>query len=258
MKKLLSVALIAMMTFQFISLAPVSTLSQETQQEKLTNNDIVVMNKAGMSEAIILAKINSSPTNFDTSTAALQDLKTAGLSETIILAMVKPGKNANAETAKSAEPVEIIIPDGTEIEVELKNNLSGEEAKVGDIVDFTVVRPVQINGVTIIEQGASAKGRITAAERARRWGRTGKLEWAMTDVLTASGTRVPVRFTKTVNGGTKAGTVAVAAVATTVLLGPVGLLWGLKKGKKAEIPARNKYSVFIDGDSTIKVMPVRS
>lgn len=170
--------------------------------------------------------------------------------------MVQPGKTTVVPTGLSATnstPVEVAVPDGTEIEIELKNNLSGEEAKLGDIVDFTVVRPVQVNGVTIVVQGASAKGRITNAKKAGRWGRTGKLEWAMSDVLTVSGMRVPMRFTKSTQGGSKGGTVAVAAIATTVLLGPVGLLWGLKKGKKAEIPAGNKYSVFVDGNSTIKM-----
>jgi hypothetical protein len=45
----------------------------------------------------------------------------------------------------------------------------------------------------------------------------------------------------------------VAATATTVLLGPVGLLWGLKKGKPAIIPAGNRYSVFVYGDTVVKV-----
>ena len=50
----------------------------------------------------------------------------------------------------------------------------------------------------------------------------------------------------------KGGTVAVAAVATTVFLGPVGLLWGLKKGKPSIIPASNRYSVFVSGDTKMK------
>lgn len=75
---------------------------------------------------------------------------------------------------------------------------------------------------------------------------------AMRDVQTVSGVRIPVRFTKATASGSKSGTVAVAAIATTVLLGPLGLLWGFKKGKKAEIAAGNKYTVYVDGNSTIK------
>ena len=146
---------------------------------------------------------------------------------------------------------EVRVPDGTEIEIQLKNNASGEDLKVGDIVDFTVVRPVLVDGITIFEKDASARARITTAKRAGHWGRAGKLEWAMQDVQAADGTRVPARFTKRSIGDSKGGTVAVAAVATTVLLGPLGLLWGLKRGKPAIIPAGNRYSAFVSGDTKL-------
>jgi hypothetical protein len=158
------------------------------------------------------------------------------------------------ETVSATSPAdgEVTIPDGTEIEIQLKTNASGEELKLGDIVDFVVVKPVQVNGLTIFEKDATARARITTAKRAGHWGKAGKLEWAMQDVLAADGNRVPARFTKRHVGDSKGGTVAVAAVATTVLLGPVGLLWGLKKGKPAIIPAGNRYSVFVNGDTKIK------
>jgi len=154
------------------------------------------------------------------------------------------------------EAKEVIIPDGTEVEVQLKNNLSGEEAKIGDVVDLSVVRDVLVNGTVVINQGASATARITEAKKAGHWGHTGKLEWAMQDAQTVGGARIPMRFTKSLEGGSKGGTVAVGAVVTTVLLGPVGLLWGLKKGKKAIIPAGSKFSVFTDKDSTIKAKQI--
>ena len=161
------------------------------------------------------------------------------------------------ETVSATPPVEgtVNVPDGTEIEIQLKTNASGEELKVGDIVDFTVVRPVQVNGVTVFEKDATARARITTAKRAGHWGKAGKLEWAMQDVMAADGNRVSARFTKRQIGDSKGGTVAVAAVATTVLLGPLGLLWGLKKGKPSIIPAGNRYSVFVNGDTKIKGKP---
>ena len=134
----------------------------------------------------------------------------------------------------------------------MKNTASGEELKVGNLVDFEVVKPVVINGVTVFEKQAAGRARITTAKRAGHWGKAGKLEWAMQDVLAVDGNRIPARFTQRQIGDSKGGTVAVAAVATTVLLGPIGLLWGLKKGKPAIIPAGNRYSVFVNGDTKIK------
>lgn len=221
----------------------------------LTNKDVLEMIKSGLSADVVVAKIKSSPAKFDTTPAALSELKAAGIPDAVILAMVqssgRPVVTPNSEPNTSGDST-IKVADGTEIEIQLKNTLSGQSAKVGDIVDFTVLRPVQINGVTIFEKDASARARVTTAKSAGHWGKAGKLEWAMQDVQAVDGNRVPARFTKRETGDSKGGTVAVAAVATTVLLGPLGLLWGLKKGKPAIIPAGNRYSVFVHGDTTVK------
>ncbi|HEY7381966.1 MAG TPA: hypothetical protein VH572_12195, partial [Gaiella sp.] len=48
-------------------------------QEILGNDSVIAMKKAGLSDAVILAKIRSSQSKFDTSTQALVGLKSAGL-----------------------------------------------------------------------------------------------------------------------------------------------------------------------------------
>jgi hypothetical protein len=207
---------------------------------------------AGLASEIVVAKIKASPGKFDTSAPTLAELKTANVPDAVILAMLGGPAESAPASAEPKAPVEVKVPDGTEVEIQLKNNASGEELKVGDIVDFTVVRPVVIDGVTIFEKDASGRARITTAKRAGHWGHAGKLEWAMQDIQAVDGNRVPARFTKRSVGDSKGGTVAVAAVATTVLLGPLGLLWGLKKGKPAIIAAGNRYSAFVSGDTGIK------
>lgn len=257
MKKFLSFTL--MLAISLAVVFPASSQTQDPgaakpQQTSLTNKDVLEMLKAGLAADIIVAKIKSSPSNFDTSPTALAELKAAGVPDTVILSMVNgPGASADAAATSTEEMVN--VPDGTEVEIQLTNNASGEELKVGSLVDFTIVKPVVINGMTIFEKDAGGRARITTAKRAGHWGKAGKLEWAMQDVLAVDGNRIPARFTQRQIGDSKGGTVAVAAVATTVLLGPVGLLWGLKKGKPAIIPAGNRYSVFIHGDTKIKGKP---
>lgn len=245
-----------------ISLSPLLSTAHLQEQaatslpvlsEVLTNVDVLKMFKDGIVSEIIVAKIKSSPSSFDTSPSTIQKLKEDGLTDGVVLAMIESGnKQPIASNSSASEPVELKVVDGTEIEIALTNNVSGQEAKVGDIVDFTVLRPVQLNGVTIFEKGASARGRITTAKKSGHWGKAGKLEWAMQDIQAVDGSRVPARFTKRLVGDSSGGTVAVAAVATAVFLGPVALLWGLKKGKVALIPAGNRYTAFVQGDSTVK------
>jgi hypothetical protein len=55
----------------------------------LTNADIVQMQKAGLSEEIVLSKIGTSTTNFSTGTQDLIQLKEAGVNDNIINAMVQ-------------------------------------------------------------------------------------------------------------------------------------------------------------------------
>jgi hypothetical protein len=249
-----------------ISLSPLlstvylQTPAESTPQvvsELLTNDSVLKMLKDGIASEIIVAKIKASPTSFDTSPSTIQKLKADGAADGVVLAMIESGARQTTTSPNNSAngTAELKVVDGTEIEVSLTNNVSGQEANLGDTVDFTVLRPVQLNGVTIFEKGASARGRITTAKRSGHWGKAGKLEWAMQDIQAVDGSRVPARFTKRTVGDSSGGTVAVAAVATTVLLGPLGLLWGLKKGKAAIIPAGNRYTAFVQGDSTVKVQP---
>jgi hypothetical protein len=86
--------------------SPTTTTSSEltgaaiVNPTALTNKDILDMNKAGLPSAILVAKIKSSQSNFDTSSASLQALKAAGLGDGVILAMVEaPSGQPRAATA---------------------------------------------------------------------------------------------------------------------------------------------------------------
>jgi hypothetical protein len=56
--------------------------------QTLTNKDVVQMQKAGLSASIIELKVANSPCQFDTSIAALTDLKSSGVEDPVIAAML--------------------------------------------------------------------------------------------------------------------------------------------------------------------------
>ena len=58
-------------------------------QAQLTNKDVLDLHRVGLPEQVLLAKIKSSQTNFDTSPPQLKELKAAGLPDAVILAMVE-------------------------------------------------------------------------------------------------------------------------------------------------------------------------
>jgi hypothetical protein len=75
----------------------VARTSQEPQTSQataaLTNKDIVTMVSAGLSQEIVIAKIKSSPCNFDTAPDTLAEIKKAGVPGDIILVMVEAPKD---------------------------------------------------------------------------------------------------------------------------------------------------------------------
>ena len=77
------------------------TATSLTAQEVLTNESLISLKKAGFSDAIIISKIRSSQTKFDVSTKGLIGLKTAGMSEQVIEAVVNAG---SAPAAPAAAP----------------------------------------------------------------------------------------------------------------------------------------------------------
>jgi hypothetical protein len=88
-----------------ISSPPNSTEQASTTAGKLTNADILSMNKTGLPSTVLIAKIKSGACNFDTSPAQLQQLKAGGIPDDVILAMVEaPGGEPMRETADAPAP----------------------------------------------------------------------------------------------------------------------------------------------------------
>lgn len=61
----------------------------------LTNSGVLSMVKAGFSEGIIIEKIRTSTTQFDTSVEALMALKEAGVTDNVIRLMINPATKAD-------------------------------------------------------------------------------------------------------------------------------------------------------------------
>jgi len=72
----------------------------------LTNDDIISLAKAGLSDAVIVSAIQKSPTQFDLGPEALINLKKSGVSNAVIETMIGGGGPLPAESALAPPPVE--------------------------------------------------------------------------------------------------------------------------------------------------------
>ena len=162
-----------------------------------------------------------------------------------------------ATPAKSDSPTVLQIPDGTLIEIEAPYTYSSMHFKPKDEISFRVVNPIIVNGVTLIEPGATATGRIEKSKRGGHFGKAGLLLWTMETVTAVDGSQVPLRTTSVrLRGDSKGAKVATQMIITGALLwpiAPVTLLHGFKRGKDAYIPAGKRYEVFIDGQPSVKL-----
>ncbi|HEV2764286.1 MAG TPA: hypothetical protein VGV38_15005 [Pyrinomonadaceae bacterium] len=222
----------------------------------LRNEDVSKMVGAGLAAEVVVAKIKSSAAAFDTSPEALRRLKEAGVPDAVLLAMVEASLRGVAAPPAPARPAEVLLPASTIVDVEAAYDINSQLVKTGDALSFRVVNPVKVNGVTVIEAGATATGRVEVAKRGGHWGKAGTLVWSLQYVTAVDGSRVPLQFATIRQKGDSKG----AKVATQVALTgavfwfapPVALLHGFKRGGNAFIPAGKRFEAFVQGDSKIK------
>jgi hypothetical protein len=252
MKRIPSISLSFLIAISFISLGSMaSSAFAQTVQEQLNNQSIVEMVKSGLSAEIIIAKIKSAKSDFDTSSKALQDLKKEGVADSIVLVMVKKASGIADEppTVNSSAPetpVNVVLPDGTEVKLITIEEISSKKAIQDDLLTFKIAEDVKIGNNVVIAKGAIAKGIVTNAKKKGMMGRSGELNIRIESTETVDGQTIKLRSTKSGEGGDKVGT----TVALTVLFGPLGLL---KRGKDAVIKADTILTAFTNEAKTIVV-----
>jgi hypothetical protein len=161
---------------------------------------------------------------------------------------------------------EIKIPAGTPLEIEVAYNVSSIDTRVGDLISFRVVLPVKAENAILIDKNALVTGRLVKAKRAGHWGKAGKLAWTMQDAVAVDLTRVPLAahpdfpagqqgVTGQSHGAEVATKTAVmgALLAPTVVLAPLALMHGFKRGEQAVLPEGKRFIVYVQRDTIIRL-----
>src|SRR5437773_439770 len=81
-----------------------------------------------------------------------------------LIALVCPALSGQS----SEKQPDLVIPEGTEIQLSLRDPLSSKLSEVGDEVLATVRRDVVVNGRTLLRKDTEVIGRVTIAQRAGR------------------------------------------------------------------------------------------
>lgn len=104
--------------------------SAQQLSKRLTNQDVIELVAAGLSDDVVIDKIHATQgTDFDTSVSALKALKAASLSDTVIRAMINPHPEIRAvDNARLSAPA--IENDGLPEEVGVYVALNGKLSEV--------------------------------------------------------------------------------------------------------------------------------
>ena len=217
--------------------------------EDLTNESILKLVKAGMSEDVITGMIASQPGRYSLSTDDVITLKRAGVTDHILSAMIgRAGGPAPSPKVAGSAAALLLLHDGTPVRLRLSRNLSSADANTGDTVDFEVLEDVKADDVVIVLRGAKAIGTITDAEHKKRMARGGKLDVTIDYVRLVDDEKVALRAVRENKGGGHAGAMTGGIVATSLILWPAAPFFLFMHGHDAVMPKGTEIVAYSDGE----------
>lgn len=234
-----------------LSVAAKTLQQSQTIVPTLTTDEIQALIKSGAKTEIVVARLQQSICRCDVSATAIQQLKSNGVSDEIITAMI-----AATRPILRTERHVVMIPKDTTIEIEAAYRISSQEIRAGEAISFHVVDPVIIGDLCAIQTGSIATARVVKSTRGAHFGRAGRITWYMENVLAVDGTKVPIQSDGRAVGDSKGAKVATQIVITGALLGPfapIALLHGFKRGENAYIPQGRRFRAVVTTDTTVKV-----
>ncbi len=192
------------------------------------------------------------------------------LSILLVCCILAPASFAGDATTSSAPAVPVaaatlpvkhspdgnpILEDGTPIRLRLTRALSSADCTTGDRIDFEVMDPIILDGITVVPQGGIAWGAVTDAEHKKSMGRAGKLDIALVAVKLSNTEKANLRAIKETKGGGHTGAMAGAMVATAIVFWPAAPLFLFIHGKDTKIPQGTEITAYVDGDKVFVPLP---
>ena len=147
---------------------------------------------------------------------------------------------APAVPAAADASAKLVLKEGGDVKLKFAQDLSSKTANDDDPVNLVLDEDLKVGDVTVCKAGAKAVGTVTHAKKAGMMGKGGELNLRL-EYLLVNDTRMRLRGTKGKEGEGKVG----AAVALTVLFGPIGLI---KHGKNVEVKQGTPLLAYVDQD----------
>jgi LssY-like putative type I secretion system component LssY len=151
----------------------------------------------------------------------------------------------------SAVPAKLTIPDGTPIHLQLAENVSSAHARIGDSLDFVVVKDVNLGGFTAIPAGTMATGSVTRVKGRRFLGIGGNVSLKVDSLELANGDQLRLRARLDVKGRSRTKLMAAAMIATALVFLPATPVFLLTRGHESTVVKSTEITAQIDGATSV-------
>ena len=151
----------------------------------------------------------------------------------------------------TATPAGLVIPDGTPIKLRIAESVSSTHARVGDMLDFVVVRDVNLGGFTVIPAGTVARGSVTGVKGRRPLGMGGQVSLKLDSLDLANGDRVRLRASKQIKGHSRTTLMIGGMIATGLIFLPATPVFLLTRGHESTVVKSTEITAQVDGATAV-------
>lgn len=159
------------------------------------------------------------------------------------MAASAPAATPASTTAGTPAAGNLVLSEGTDVPLAFDQDLSSKTANEGDPVELVLAEDLKVGNVVVAKTGSKAVGEVTNAKKAGMMGKAGELN-VRVDYLKVGDHKIRLRGSKGKEGASGTG----AAIALTVLFGPIGLI---KHGKNIDIKKGTPLKVYVNDDISL-------
>ena len=221
----------------FVCLFLLCGIAASQPSETINNTKLVELVAAGLGDSVLIPKIKSSRIIIDASEAALLKLKSAGVSDAVIVAMLERAA-VDGYISNGGDLDRLELPSGTEVKIVTIEKISGKKVTEGQALTLKMAEDVTIGGKVVIRKDTPVAAVVTRAKKPGMAGRGGSLSLVLESTTTVDGQTIKLRAAKSGQGGDNFGT----AFTLSYIMG-IGLLI---PGKNAQIKAGTVFTAYTD------------
>ncbi|MDQ6932996.1 MAG: hypothetical protein M3160_07450 [Candidatus Eremiobacteraeota bacterium] len=142
----------------------------------------------------------------------------------------------------------VTLPGGTPMKVRMVDSISSASATVGESFAFKADQEVVVNGWVVIAKDAPGQGEVVSVQRAGGHGHSGNLGVKFNYIYGVDGMKIRLSTNAKHEGENRSGASSTATVASTILLGPIGLFaHNMVRGHEVVLDGSRTLDAFVDG-----------